>query len=118
MRGIFWGFIFLLGLALFLPGSQSWARPVVSDVRIGQHTDKTRFVLELSEDPAYRIFTLADPFRVVIDLPELEWSEREGWSAGKGMISALWSFYPRYQSGGVGRDPAHGGESGLCPAAQ
>ncbi|OUS13644.1 hypothetical protein A9Q97_04665 [Rhodospirillales bacterium 47_12_T64] len=42
-------------------------------IRIGKHPDKTRFVLELSEAPAYRVFTLPDPFRVVIDLPKLNW---------------------------------------------
>ncbi|MFD2206192.1 N-acetylmuramoyl-L-alanine amidase [Kiloniella antarctica] len=42
-------------------------------IRIGKHPDKTRFVLELSEAPAYRVFTLPDPFRIVIDLPKLNW---------------------------------------------
>jgi N-acetylmuramoyl-L-alanine amidase len=45
----------------------------VSDVRIGTHPDKTRMVLELSDKVAYRIFTLQDPYRVVIDLPEVTW---------------------------------------------
>ncbi|KKJ78516.1 hypothetical protein WH95_03235 [Kiloniella litopenaei] len=42
-------------------------------IRIGKHPDKTRFVMELSEEPAYRIFTLPDPYRIVIDLPKLNW---------------------------------------------
>ncbi len=42
-------------------------------IRIGNHPDKTRFVLELSEAPSYRVFTLPDPFRIVIDLPRLNW---------------------------------------------
>lgn len=50
------------------------AKPSVSDIRIGVHPDKTRFVLELSEEPAYRVFTLPRPYRVVVDLPELEWN--------------------------------------------
>lgn len=45
----------------------------VSDVRIGIHPDKTRMVLELSQKVPYRIFTLQDPYRVVIDLPEVAW---------------------------------------------
>jgi len=62
---------FILSLvALAQPGL---AKPSVTAARIGQHPDMTRFVLELSEAPAYRIFTLPDPFRVVIDLPELDW---------------------------------------------
>ena len=41
-------------------------------VRLGDHGDKTRFVMELTGAPAYRLFTLPDPHRVVIDLPALE----------------------------------------------
>ncbi len=49
------------------------ARPRVSDVRVGVHPEKTRVVIEMTEAPSYRIFRLADPYRVVIDLPELDW---------------------------------------------
>src|SRR3546814_10260497 len=49
------------------------ASPVVADARIGVHQDYTRFVLELSEQLPYKIFTLPDPYRVVIDLPEVNW---------------------------------------------
>ncbi len=60
-------------LVLIFSSSLALAKPDVTDVRIGVHPDKTRFVLELTEEPAYRAFTLPDPFRVVIDLPALEW---------------------------------------------
>jgi len=60
-------------LALILSNSLALAKSSVTDVRIGVHPDKTRFVLELTELPAYRAFTLPDPFRVVIDLPALDW---------------------------------------------
>jgi len=49
------------------------AEPSVSAVRLGEHPDKTRFVMEIDEAPAYRIFSLADPYRVVIDLPKVDW---------------------------------------------
>jgi N-acetylmuramoyl-L-alanine amidase len=61
-------------LVLLFSSSLALAKPSVTDVRVGVHPDKTRFVLELTEEPAYRAFTLPDPFRVVIDLPALEWS--------------------------------------------
>jgi N-acetylmuramoyl-L-alanine amidase len=51
----------------------SWAKPSVTAARTGAHPDMTRFVLEMSEAPAFEIFTLHDPYRVVIDLPEMEW---------------------------------------------
>ena len=64
----------LLGLLLCLTVSGGLrAAPEITGARIGAHADKTRFVLELSEDLPYRVFTLADPFRVVIDLPEVSW---------------------------------------------
>jgi len=50
------------------------AKPVVTDVRIGDHADKTRLVLEFNQPISYKIFALPDPYRVVIDLPDLEWS--------------------------------------------
>jgi N-acetylmuramoyl-L-alanine amidase len=45
----------------------------VYGARIGVHPEATRFVLESSGRFAYRVFTLADPYRVVIDLPEVNW---------------------------------------------
>lgn len=44
--------------------------PAVTSIRIGDHGSQTRFVMEISGDaPAdYRVFTLSDPFRVVIDV--------------------------------------------------
>lgn len=66
------------------------AQPTVSAVRVGEHPDKTRFVMELSEEPRYRVFTLADPFRVVIDLPEVEWAPKSDVPrAGDGLITAM-----------------------------
>jgi len=45
----------------------------VTAVRIGEHPGMTRFVLELTDNVDYRVFMLADPDRVVIDLPEVIW---------------------------------------------
>ncbi len=46
---------------------------VVTDVRVGLHGDRTRMVLDFSKRVNFRVFTLADPYRVVIDLPEVGW---------------------------------------------
>jgi N-acetylmuramoyl-L-alanine amidase len=46
---------------------------VVINARIGEHDDRTRFVVELSDPVKFRVFTLANPNRVVIDLPEVLW---------------------------------------------
>jgi N-acetylmuramoyl-L-alanine amidase len=47
--------------------------PVVIAARIGEHEDRTRFVVEMSDPVKLRVFTLANPNRVVIDLPEVLW---------------------------------------------
>ena len=51
----------------------SEARPAIKGARVGQHADSTRFVLDLSENTAFRIFTLAKPYRLVLDLPGAGW---------------------------------------------
>ena len=72
------GLLALLLLALLLAGaiaptSVQAAEPTVSAVRLGQHPDKTRFVMELSAKTPYEVFTLSNPYRVVIDLPQVDW---------------------------------------------
>ncbi len=77
-------------ILLLLPVSEAFAQPAVTAVRVGAHDDKTRFVMELTEAPRYRIFTLDEPYRVVIDLPELEWRPPPGaLSEGAGLIGAM-----------------------------
>ena len=50
------------------------AAPTVKGVRIGQHHDMTRLVLDLTETASFKIFTLAGPDRVVIDMPSALWT--------------------------------------------
>ncbi|HTT85239.1 MAG TPA: N-acetylmuramoyl-L-alanine amidase [Rhizomicrobium sp.] len=52
------------------------AEPVIIDARIGEHPDRTRFVVETSDPVKTRVFTLANPDRVVIDIPEALWRVR------------------------------------------
>jgi N-acetylmuramoyl-L-alanine amidase len=80
----------LLLLVLAVPAAPSAAKPLVSDVRVGLHDETTRFVLDLSEPVAWRVFTLPDPYRLVIDLPELIWNlPPELPPAKKGLVGAL-----------------------------
>ncbi len=71
--------------------SLAWAQASVTGVRVGEHPDKVRFVMELTEAPRYRVFTLPDPFRVVIDLPELEWRPGKDLPGGRddALITAM-----------------------------
>lgn len=54
-------------------GPSKASAPVALNVRIGEHEDRTRFVVEVSDPLAIRVFTLANPNRVVIDMPEVLW---------------------------------------------
>ena len=80
--------VFLFCLVAAAPASL--AKPSVTAARVGPHPDMTRFVLELSQAPAFEIFTLQDPYRVVIDLPEVDWRiPPEGVPRGQGVIEDL-----------------------------
>ena len=46
---------------------------VVTEIRVGNHGNRTRFVLDLSGGVTAEVFTLANPYRIVIDLPEIGW---------------------------------------------
>ena len=67
-----WAFCALLALAA---GALAPARaePVATGARLGEHPEHTRFVLDLSEGVDYRLFNLADPYRIVLELPAIAW---------------------------------------------
>ncbi|MCB2101243.1 MAG: N-acetylmuramoyl-L-alanine amidase [Rhodobacterales bacterium] len=48
--------------------------PVVTDIRVARHDGgATRVVLDVSTAVDFSVFSLADPYRVVVDLPEVGW---------------------------------------------
>jgi N-acetylmuramoyl-L-alanine amidase len=86
----------LLTLALLLVVAAVWAGragaaevPVASDARLGGDDTRTRFVLDLSERVEMNAFTLADPYRVVVDLPQVTFRmpPRIG-ESGRGLVKA------------------------------
>ena len=67
-----------------------YAKPVVFDVRSYDHGEFTRFVVDLSEEVDYKILRLANRYRIVIDLPALNWQaplKRE--SKKEGLIASF-----------------------------
>ncbi len=57
-------------LGVLLLQSAAWAaEPVVSKVRISQTVEKVRIVFDVSSLPEYKIMTLENPLRLVIDMP-------------------------------------------------
>lgn len=84
----------LLAFAVFFAGLGSVsAQPAVTGVRIGTHPDSTRFVLDLSENIKVNVFTLADPYRVVIDMPALDWKAPDGGKGEAGETEGLVESY-------------------------
>ena len=64
----------LVLLLTLLFGSEAMAaEAAVTGIRLGDRANGTRVVLDITGDIHHRVFTLADPYRVVIDLPEIEW---------------------------------------------
>jgi N-acetylmuramoyl-L-alanine amidase len=49
------------------------ASSVVTDVRVSERGSKTRVVFEFTHDLDFKVFMLANPNRVVVDMPEVGW---------------------------------------------
>ena len=93
ISGLFALLSLVVACGLTSPGHAEEAL-TVTDVRIGQHGNTTRFVLDLTGTVEYQVFALADPDRIVVDLPQFQWSasEKEG-ETKHGLISGY-----RYRS--------------------
>ncbi len=79
---------FASAMLLFAAGIGDARSAEAVALRFGHHEGEQRVVLDLSEPAPFRIFTLENPYRVVIDLPELDWR----FSAPKlpnGVVSAV-----------------------------
>ncbi len=77
-------------IAVTALAAAAYAKPAVTDARLGVEPDLTRVVLSLTDKSKFRIFTLADPYRVVIDLDEVEWMIPNGTKLqGRGLVAAM-----------------------------
>ena len=64
--------------------------PVASDVRIAGDSKQTRFVLDLDQPISFRAFPLADPYRVIVDIPQVSFRLPAGvGNTGRGLIKAF-----------------------------
>jgi N-acetylmuramoyl-L-alanine amidase len=74
------------------------AVPVAQDIRIGEHADKTRIVIDLDAKVSFKVFRLADPYRVIVDLPEIDWQlGKNGRNLKGGFVRGL--RYGRFRPG-------------------
>jgi N-acetylmuramoyl-L-alanine amidase len=64
--------------------------PIASDVRLAGDDKQTRFVLDLDKAIQFHAFALADPYRVVVDIPQVNFQLPAGaGTAGRGLIKAF-----------------------------
>jgi N-acetylmuramoyl-L-alanine amidase len=72
------------------PGRAATEFPIASDARLGGDDAQTRFVVDFSQKIDFRAFTLANPYRVVIDLPQVtfQFPPKAG-EVGRGLIKAF-----------------------------
>jgi len=64
--------------------------PVASDARLAGDGKQTRFILDLDRPIQFRAFALADPYRVVVDIPQVNFKLAAGTgTAGRGLVKAF-----------------------------
>jgi len=102
VRAASWAFLgVLLAAAAALAGRPAAAgessdslpaatQPAATDARLGGDEAQTRFVMDVSRKIELRVFTLADPYRVVLDLPQVAFQlpPKTG-EQGRGLIKAF-----------------------------
>ena len=87
--------VFFWAIALILAPPIASLRAVadeaaVTGLRLGQNGDRTRFVVDLDRKVTPEVFTLSDPYRLVINLPEVAFDvSGPGRQDGKGLIEEL-----------------------------
>lgn len=95
------GCALLCGAALVLSGltlvraaeeqaPASAAYPVAFDARLAGDARQTRFVLDIDKAVVFRAFALADPYRLVVDIPQVNFRLPAGTGvAGRGLVKAF-----------------------------
>lgn len=64
--------------------------PIASAARLAGDGKQTRFILDIDQTVTFRAVTLADPYRVVIDVPQLSFQLPAGTGAGgRGLVKAF-----------------------------
>ena len=64
--------------------------PIASDARLAGDAKQTRFILDLDKAIQFRAFALADPYRVIVDLPQVSFQLPTGAGvAVRGLVKAF-----------------------------
>lgn len=82
--------VLLVSLLAVFGGTAGASGSEISALRLGDHGERTRLVIDLDKPVTYKVFTLADPYRVVIDLQDAQFSvEPSALPAPRGVIKRL-----------------------------
>jgi N-acetylmuramoyl-L-alanine amidase len=64
--------------------------PIASDARLAGDSKQTRFVLDVDKAIQFRAFALDDPYRIVVDIPQVSFHLPVGTgSTGRGLVKAF-----------------------------
>ena len=64
--------------------------PVATDARLGGDETQTRFILDVTRKIDLHVFTLADPYRVVVDIPQVAFRlPSKAGETGRGLVKAF-----------------------------
>jgi N-acetylmuramoyl-L-alanine amidase len=96
VRAARWAFfgLFAAGIGLAtaapMPAPATESAPLATDVRLGGDEAQTRFIMDLSQKIDLHVFTLADPYRIVVDIPEVTFKlPQKAGDTGRGLIKAF-----------------------------
>ncbi len=95
----FWVAI-VTSMALVAPSvaQTNTAAPIATGARLAGDKNRTRCVLDLTHAVGFNVSVLADPFRVIIDMPEINFQLPPGLGrTGRGLVSAY--RYGRFAQG-------------------
>jgi len=95
VRAVRWAFfgMFAAGIGLATAAPQAPASdsvPLAIEVRLGGDEAQTRFIMDISQKIDLHVFTLADPYRVVVDIPQVTFRlPQNAGETGRGLIKAF-----------------------------
>jgi N-acetylmuramoyl-L-alanine amidase len=95
VRAVGWALfgMFVAGVGLATAAPQALASdsvPVATEVRLGGDEAQTRFIMDISQKIDLHVFTLADPYRVVVDIPQVTFRlPQKAGETGRGLIKAF-----------------------------
>lgn len=95
MRNLLAAMALFIAFALGIPGTPiliAKELPVASAARVAGDSTRTRFVADLSESVPFNVSLLADPYRVIIDMPQTRFDLPDGaGQEGRGLVD-VWRY--------------------------